>query len=31
VLAWFDQRVAWPAIGYGGPPIDRPLASEGRA
>lgn len=29
VLAWFDQRGAWPGIGYGGPPIDRPLASEG--
>jgi hypothetical protein len=28
VLAWFDQRAAWPGIGYGGPPIDRPLASE---
>lgn len=28
VLAWFDQRAAWPAIGYGGPPIDRPLANE---
>jgi hypothetical protein len=31
VLAWFDQRAAWPAIGYGGPPIDRPLPSEGLA
>jgi hypothetical protein len=31
VLAWFDQRAAWPGIGYGGPPIDRPLASEGLA
>jgi len=28
VLSWFDQRAAWPGIGYGGPPIDRPLASE---
>lgn len=31
VLAWFDQRAAWPAIGYGGPAIDRPLPSEGLA
>lgn len=31
VLAWFDQRAAWPAIGYGGPPIDRPLAREALA
>lgn len=29
VLAWFDQRAAWPPIGYGGPPIDRPLPREG--
>jgi hypothetical protein len=29
VLAWFDQPGAWPGIGYGGPPIDRPLPSEG--
>jgi len=28
VLAWFDQRAAWPGVGYGGPPIDRPLPSE---
>ncbi len=27
VLAWFDQPAAWPAIGYPGPPIDRPAAS----
>ena len=31
VLAWFDQRAAWPGIGYGGPPIDRPLPNEGLA
>lgn len=31
VLAWFDQRAAWPGIGYGGPPIDRPSPSEGLA
>lgn len=24
VLAWFDQPAAWPAIGYPGPPIQRP-------
>jgi hypothetical protein len=27
VLAWFDQPVAWPAIGYSGPPIERPAVS----
>jgi len=31
VLSWFDQRAAWPGIGYGGPPIDRPLPSEAAA
>jgi len=31
VLAWFDQRAAWPAIGYPGPPIERPPAVGGRA
>lgn len=24
-LAWFDQPLAWPAIGYPGPPFDRPV------
>lgn len=28
VLAWFDQPEAWPAIGYPGPPIERPLPGE---
>ena len=31
VLAWFDQRAAWPAIGYPGPPIERAPASGGVA
>ncbi len=31
VLAWFDQREAWPGTGYPGPPIDRSLASGGVA
>lgn len=26
VLAWFDQRAAWPAIGYPGPVIERAWA-----
>jgi hypothetical protein len=29
VLAWFDQRAAWPGIGYPGPPIVRPVAFGG--
>jgi hypothetical protein len=31
VLAWFDQRAAWPGIGYAGPPIDRAVPSAGVA
>ena len=31
VLAWFDQREAWPGIGYPGPPIERALPSGGVA
>ncbi|MBI3786439.1 MAG: twin-arginine translocation pathway signal protein [Deltaproteobacteria bacterium] len=31
VLAWFDQRAAWPEIGYPGPPIERPAVSGGQA
>ena len=27
VLAWFDQPAAWPAIGYSGPPLERPVVS----
>jgi hypothetical protein len=27
VLAWFDQRAAWPAIGYPGPPVERTSAN----
>ena len=27
VLAWFDQPAAWHAIGYPGPPIERPAVS----
>ncbi len=29
-LAWFDQPMAWPAIGYPGPPIDRPVVDGGQ-
>lgn len=31
VLAWFDQREAWAGIGYPGPPIERPIPTEGVA
>jgi len=31
VIAWFDLPVAWEAIGYPGPPVDRPFPQGGQA